>query len=207
MPEGGSVIGGSQELQLILDQDYREEDNPSVAPRAAVAAVFRAGETGESELLFIQRATKPTDPWSGQMAFPGGRKEQADQSPQATAMRETSEEVGLDLSPARFLGSLSELDGGRANGRHIIVSAHAYWLDGPAPALSPNHEVADALWVPMSMLGDHGRYIDYFYPAVGSDFPGIQLDQQDQVIWGLTLRLLSDLFKRLRQPFIINYED
>ncbi len=194
-------------LQAILDQDYTEVDDGTATPRAAVASVFRASEDGPgAELLFIQRATKPTDPWSGQMAFPGGRQEPHDPSPQATAARETSEEVGLTLDPAASIGSLSELDGGRANNRRIIVSAHAFWLDGPRPELQPNHEVADTVWVPLRDLGNPDRYIDYRYPLTDSLFPGIQLDKDGQVIWGLTLRLLSDLFDRMKQPFIIDYE-
>jgi hypothetical protein len=96
------------------------------------------------------------------------------------------------------------LDGGRTTKRHVNVSAHAFWLDGPRPALTLNHEVADVVWVPMTHLADQARYIDYHYPLAGADFPGIQLDREDQVIWGLTLRFLSDLFRRLDQPFIIN---
>lgn len=199
------MISTWRDLETVLDQNYRESDNISTAPRASVAAIFRGLEgTTESELLFIQRATKPTDPWSGQMAFPGGRKEPSDRSPQHTAMRETSEEIGVDLQPAKYVGSLSEIDGGRANGRHIVVSAHAYWLDGPRPAVDPNHEVADVVWVPLSTLRDNDRYIDYHYPLAGADFPGIRLDRNGQVIWGLTLRFLADLFSRMEQPFIID---
>ncbi|MEM9565998.1 MAG: CoA pyrophosphatase [Actinomycetota bacterium] len=203
------MIDDWRELQALLDQRY-EPNEAETAPRAAVAAVFRQregdgmadGPGGGSELLFIQRATKPTDPWSGQMAFPGGREELADSSPRHTAARETAEEVGLDLSPARFLGTLSELDGGRANNRRIIVSAHAWWLPGPRPTLDLNHEVADVVWVPLRELANDARYIDYRYPLTGTTFPGIQLDHPDQVIWGLTLRLLADLFSRIDHPFV-----
>ena len=198
----GPTIADWRALTEILDQDYRP-DTSDPAPRAAVAAVFRRVDDGPgSELLFIQRATKPSDPWSGQMAFPGGREETADPSPRHTAARETLEEVGLDLSPARFLGTLSELDGGRANNRRIIVSAHAWWWDGVRPDLSPNYEVADTVWVPLRDLADRERYIDYLYPLSGMLFPGIQLDHPDQVIWGLTLRLLGDLFDRIDHPFV-----
>ena len=196
------MIANWHDLHTTLDQHY-QPDHTQVAPRAAVAAVFRPLEAGGgSELLFIQRATKPTDPWSGQMAFPGGREEEHDATARHTAMRETEEEVGLDLSGARFLGHLSELDGGRANNRRVIVSAHAWWWDGPRPPLTPNYEVADVVWVPLADLVDRNRHIDYKYPLSGMLFPGIQLDQPDQVIWGLTLRFLSDLFQRLDQPFV-----
>lgn len=196
------MVTSPHDLASILDPRY-EPDLSETAPRAAVAAVFRplADRTG-SELLFIQRAKKPSDPWSGQMAFPGGREELADPSARHTAMRETAEEVGLDLEGAHYLGALSQLDGGRANNRRIIVSAHAWWWDGPRPELTPNYEVADTVWVPLGHLTDHQRYIDYLYPASGMVFPGIQLDQPDQVVWGLTLRFLSDLFQRLDHPFV-----
>lgn len=201
-PTGPAIVGW-RDLRSLLDQDYRP-DEADAAPRAAVAAVFRSAEEGGgSELLFIQRAIREGDPWSGQMAFPGGRRHPEDSTPEATALRETIEEVGLDLTGALPLGALSELDGGRATNRRVVVSAHAWWLEGPRPGLVPNHEVADTVWVPLDVLADRERYIDYHYPRSGLRFPGIQLDHRDQVIWGLTLRFLGDLFRRLDHPFVI----
>ncbi len=170
--------------------------------RASVAAVFRPGRD-DLELLFIERATVDGDPWSGQMAFPGGRAEAGDRDSFATAERETMEEVGLDLSPATRLGSLTEVDGGRASNRQIRVSGHCYLLDGDPPPLSPNHEVADTVWVRLADLLDRGRYIDYWYPVSQSTHPGIQLEKEEHVVWGLTLRFLADLFARLDKGFII----
>lgn len=205
-PRRPGVDLGPDELKGLLDQGYRDPGDEPDTPRASVAAIFRAGQSG-TEVLFIQRATKPTDPWSGQMAFPGGRWEPSDASPAATAARETVEEVGLSIDPQRCIGALGRLDGGRANNRRIIVSTHAWWLDGPRPELTPNYEVADVVWVPLADLADRARYIDYVYPLSEMTFPGIQLDIDSQVVWGLTLRLLSDLFDRLDHPFIIPFEN
>lgn len=211
-PSSVLTIATENDLRRVLDQPRADPnlDDPEHGDdkrRAAVAAVFSSGPTGV-ELLFIQRATKASDPWSGQMAFPGGRAEPGDLNSWATAERETAEELALDLSPATRLGSLTDLDGGRANNRFVWVSAHAYWLPrhgGPAarPRLQPNHEVADAVWLPLATLADQRRFIDYDYPPAGATFPGIQLDRDGQVIWGLTLRMLADLFSRLDRPFII----
>ena len=63
---------------------------------AAVAAILRPGP--QPEMLFILRASKDGDPWSGHMAFPGGHRESSDASLRATAERETWEEIGLDLT-------------------------------------------------------------------------------------------------------------
>ena len=196
------------QLRSVLDQGVAaSEPIPGLgegggpSPRAAVAAVLRDAEHG-AEMLFIQRAAKESDPWSGQMAFPGGRVDATDLDTHHTAEREALEEVDLDLTFGIRLGSLSELDGGRATNRLISVCAHVYWLEGPRPPLRPNYEVADVLWIPVSHLVDQGRYIDYYYPRSGAMFPGIQLDAEGQVIWGLTLRFLSDFFRRIEHPFI-----
>ena len=68
--------------------------------RAAIAAIFRVHpSTGEEQVLFIRRAVNSNDPWSGNVALPGGRQDASDNGDdEATAMREAREEVGLDLS-------------------------------------------------------------------------------------------------------------
>lgn len=176
---------------------------PTTGARAAVAAVFRPGAAG-TEVLFIERAAKETDPWSGQMAFPGGRCEPDDADDAATAERETAEEVGLDLSVAETIGRLHDVDGGRATNRPIMVGAVGYWLDGPRPDLTPNYEVADVVWTPLGDLVDPARHIDYEYPArPGGTWPGVIAGERHQVVWGLTLRFLGDLFGRLGVPFVI----
>lgn len=169
--------------------------------RAAVALVFAPG-VDDTELLFIQRATAEGDPWSGQMALPGGRVDPGDPGTVDTAIRETAEEVGVDLRPAERLGALDDLEGGRITRRVTTVSAHAFWLREPMPT-SPNYEVAEALWVPVAHLLDPARYVDHYHPAAEAAFPGIQLDNPDQVVWGLTLRLLADLMGRLNEPFLL----
>lgn len=190
-------------LQYSLPQAY----DPSIPfhepiTRAAVAAILRSGENG-SELLFIQRAAREGDPWSGQMAFPGGKTDPVDDTPEATAVRETHEELDLQLERNDSVGLISELDGGRATNRLVLVSAHGYWLDGPRPPLKPNYEVADTIWMPLKELADPARRINYFYPKANAEFPAIQFDKPEQVLWGLTLRFVSELFTRLDHPIDI----
>ena len=121
-------------------------------PAAAVAAVARKGELGP-EMLFIERSTKKDDPWSGQMAFPGGRAEENDDDSLATAVRETSEELGIDLEDSLLLGRLSDLEGGpRGTRQRLTVTPYVFWLSGQRPVSDPNHEVAGVIWVPVSCL-------------------------------------------------------
>ncbi|KAG0049437.1 hypothetical protein BGZ90_007341, partial [Linnemannia elongata] len=93
--------------------------------RASVAIIIRAIEnpesldeffdqdwvrTGVPEVLFIERATRKTDRWSGHVALPGGKREEADEDDQETAARETLEEIGLDLSDLTQFRCLGALD-------------------------------------------------------------------------------------------------
>ena len=169
-------------------------------PSAAVAAVLRSGVDGP-EVLFIERAARDGDPWSGQIAFPGGRADPDDANSHATAARETREEIGFDLDRTTALGRLADQQGGpRGSTQKLRVSPHVCWLHGERPVLELNHEVADVLWVPVQHIADPAQHIEYAYPPLGSQlWPGVQLDAT-RVLWGLTLRMTEDLFSRLGLP-------
>ncbi|HVS65682.1 MAG TPA: CoA pyrophosphatase [Thermoanaerobaculia bacterium] len=170
-------------------------------PTAAVAAILRGDEPDAPELLLIERAARERDPWSGQIAMPGGRRDPADPSPAATAERETREEVGIDLSRAERLGRLPDQSPASSRLR-LSVSAHVYWLGDSRPRLRTNHEVEATLWVPLADLTRPDRYRDYRYPIVPDElFPAVALDEQERVVWGLTLRFLEDLFRCFDHPF------
>ena len=176
---------------------------PHHGPSAAVAAAGRDGDHG-ADILFIERSAKKGDPWSGQMAFPGGRTSPTDADSVATAIRETKEELDIDLSGTQVLGRLSDLEGGpRGSRQRLRVTPHLFWMSGRRPTITLNHEVAAAIWVPVEQLVDKKRYVDYPYPPLGSDlWPGIAVEGE-RIIWGLTLRMLVDLFIRLGQPLSI----
>lgn len=181
------------------------------APRASVASIFRHTADGGTELLFIERARRDGDPWSGHLAFPGGRVDDTDPHTEATAARETWEEIGLDLAAtAAPIGQMDDLEG-RGGSRLVTVSLHAWWLEHHEPELDLNHEVEDAFWVDLSVLVDPDRHIDYEYPVrPGEVYPGIDLDgpssqsgNHGRVLWGLTLRLVDNMFDRFGHPLPI----
>ena len=87
-------------------------DTNQSTKKAAVAVILRPapGETLDStEILFIKRAERDGDPWSGHMAFPGGHMEPDDSDLKESAIRETKEEIGLDLRDAQFLDKSEKL--------------------------------------------------------------------------------------------------
>jgi len=169
--------------------------------QAAVAMVLRPAASGP-ELLLIERARRAGDPWSGHMAFPGGRVEHADAGVREAAERETYEEVGIDLSGAELLGRLDDLEGRHA-GRPapLVISAFVYHTPEPG-AIAPSPEVEAALWVPVPALADPAHHVEYAYPAAGgARYPGIVVgDPERHVVWGLTYRFLENFFQIVERP-------
>lgn len=165
----------------------------AVARKAAVALTFREGPAG-LELLFIHRAEHPQDPWSGQMAFPGGRSEQADADLERTAIRETAEEIGIDLARAgRSLGSLDEARAlSRMRPLDLTITPFVFrLLAAPVPVLSS--EVTSVHWIPLDdLLGSSYRELmDYTHDGQRLAFPCFRI--QGKTIWGLTYRMFSNL--------------
>lgn len=160
---------------------------------AAVAAVLRPAEAG-AELLFIHRAEDDRDPWSGHMAFPGGRVESDDSDPLATAIRETQEELALNLaSHAKLIGRLSEVDAiGRGRRAGMVILPYVFALE-QACELRPNHEVQQVVWVPLSFLLDNRNRSSLTWTRLGVPIPLPCYRYQGHVIWGLTLVMVDEL--------------
>ena len=169
-----------------------------VAARAAVALILREGR-GSLETLLIRRADHPQDPWSGQMAFPGGRAEPGDEDLRSTAIRETAEEIGVDLATgAECLGMLDEV---RAMARmrpvSLTILPFVFRLKGPVEP-APSSEVRSVHWIPLDLLlaAERRSVMDYVQEGATLQFPCLRVE--DVVIWGLTYRMLVGLGERIR---------
>jgi 8-oxo-dGTP pyrophosphatase MutT (NUDIX family) len=166
---------------------------------AAVAMLLREG-TSSPEVLFIVRAEHDHDPWSGNIGFPGGRLNPSGETAQQAAVRETYEELTLDLSQSRYLGRLDDLYGAVMP---VLVSCFVYQLLGPA-RLQPNHEVARAFWCPLQKLLEPERqqYRTFFYRGAERAHPVVELlEPQEPLLWGLTYRLIRNFFSRCNHDF------
>lgn len=161
------------------------------ARQAAVALILRDGAAG-LEVLFIRRAEHPEDPWSGHMALPGGRKDPGDATLADAAMRETLEEVGLSLTPGMLLGRLDDIKAGRLEIFDLSVTPFVYHYPAP-PALVPNYEVAETVWLPLDHVTDPAQVSGYVLHWNDAEqvFPAFVTGAY--TIWGLTYRVLADL--------------
>jgi 8-oxo-dGTP pyrophosphatase MutT (NUDIX family) len=182
-----------------LSPKLGREQPARLVPResAGVAVIFR-DDGDEEEVLLIMRAEREGDPWSGQVAFPGGMVSAADRSFEETARRETAEEVGVDLSSdgARFLGYMKEL---KARTRGVVVVPSVFRLAAPS-RVTPNKEVAGYEWVALRSLASEEARSTYLLRRNGVETPFPSLVHAGLVIWGLTERILSAILLGEGEP-------
>jgi len=170
---------------------------PLLGVRQAAIAVILAEVEMSLDVLLIERAIREGDPWSGHMALPGGHADPGDADLGATAERETLEEVGLDLrARGERLGRLS--DSAPVRAVPIAVRPFVYWLDA-RPKLTLSAEVRQALWVPVAPLlaGEQRTSFSLVRGEQSLKFPA--WDIAGHVVWGLTYRVLDELFRHLNR--------
>lgn len=163
--------------------------------RAAVALVLRVGADagGGLEVLLVKRAEYPGDPWSGHVAFPGGRREPGDPDLWHTAARETREETGLDLLGAGHpLGTLDELHPRTPVLPPIVVRPYvAVTTAAPGDdALVLSDELAGAFWVPLAHFAMPGVSAERVVEVHGAQRTVSSYGWAGHTVWGLTERIL-----------------
>jgi 8-oxo-dGTP pyrophosphatase MutT (NUDIX family) len=158
---------------------------------AAVASILRDGAEG-AELLFIHRAEREGDPWSGHLAFPGGKRETIDGTLRDTAVRETLEEVGLELPRECLVTRLGDV---RARIGGYRVAQYVFTLDVPDRALTANAEVASMTWRSIERLArkEGAGTLTYRSHGYSVELPCLRWDGHE--LWGMTYRMTMQLLE------------
>jgi 8-oxo-dGTP pyrophosphatase MutT (NUDIX family) len=150
---------------------------------AAVAILLRE-EEDDYETLIVRRAVVPRDPWSGDMAFPGGKKAPQDKTLRDTVVREVSEETGIDLDALRYIGALPVLFSSMKPERDVLQIVYLY--EG-RPEIRLNSELTAYRWVHLKEL----RASRTTEKVKGWEGEVFKLG--DDIVWGLTYRMLDNL--------------
>lgn len=168
------------------------DDDPSLL-WAAVAVIL----TPEPDsVLLIRRAERIGDPWGGHMALPGGRREPGDKDLLTTAVRETREEVGIQLDRAHLAGTLDDVVPRTPVLPPVAVRPFVF-LAPARPVLTPNVEVAAADWVTLDHLLHPGTYHPVRLEVAG-DTRLVQAYQlENAIVWGMTERIITSLLQQL----------
>ncbi len=157
---------------------------------SAAVAVILAG--GDPQVLIIKRQVRERDPWSGQIALPGGHREPLDASPLDTARREVREEVGIDLQGRTILGARAPL--GPSNFPSLRVLPIVFRLDEPVPYLL-GPEVDRAAWIALGDLPPARTRRTVETTRGSLEVPCFALPLG--ILWGFTYRILDDFLTAL----------
>lgn len=169
---------------------------PAAPPvrRASVAAVLRLAPT--PRVLLMRRSVYDADPWSGQVSLPGGRRDPGDRDLLATAVRETREEVGIDLGrEGRLLGRLAPV-GATARGRalEMDVTPFVFAVDGEV-APRAGEEAAEVFWLPLDLAGARVLDGEHVFAREGVVLRMPCWRWEGRVVWGMTYRILRGLLE------------
>jgi 8-oxo-dGTP pyrophosphatase MutT (NUDIX family) len=171
--------------QRLSDLDEADADQPLIAAAVLVPIVLRPGAP---TVLLTQRTAHLRD-HAGQVSFPGGRREPGDASPQATALREAREEVGIDRQQVEILGALAEYRTGTGFAVQPIVAL----VQPPLNLKLDDFEVADVFEPPLEFLLQPSNYRRERIEIRGVLREYWAVPWQGRYIWGATAGMLVSL--------------
>lgn len=173
--------------------------NPGMGPEGpltpAAVLVPLVLRPGGPTVLLTQRTDHLHD-HAGQISFPGGRIEEQDASPEAAALRETQEEVGLDPSRIQLIGRLDT---------YVVrtgfeVTPTVGFVHPPFEIDPDPFEVADVFEVPLAFFMDRGNHRQGSREYRGTLRRFYVMEYRDRYIWGATAAMLVNLVDILEQP-------
>lgn len=160
--------------------DRDEEDVRRPLPRAFARL----------EALFVVRARRDDDPWSGHVGLPGGHREPGDEDLRAAARRELREEVSLEMGPEAILGRLDDVHPRSSRLPSVAVTPYVAWLEAK-PEVRHGPEVVGHRWIPLAELEAPGRRTTLTFRREGAlrVFPAVEVGEL--TIWGLTFAIVQ----------------
>jgi 8-oxo-dGTP pyrophosphatase MutT (NUDIX family) len=177
-------------LDLLLAELARRPHRQVVASDRPEAAVALLLAPDPDRLLVIRRAEREGDPWSGHLAFPGGRRQAGDVDLLATAIRETAEETGIHLERSWCRTQLDDLLPQTPTLPPILVRPFVLLLpEAVAPGVS--NEVTDSSWLPLARLAADGVYGARSIEIRGEPrvVQGYQL--AEGFLWGMSAQIVA----------------
>ena len=179
-------------IEELLTADDLEKQSEAARQALEPAAVLLLVVNHAQPTVVLTQRTSHLAHHAGQIAFPGGRREGADESPETTALREAREEIGLEAARVELLGRLPEY----RTGTGFAVTPVVGWVEPPLTYKPDPHEVADVFEVPLTFLLDtaNHRYESAFYRGRMRHYWAMPFGER--FIWGATAGMIVT-FQRL----------
>lgn len=181
-------LSGASRAPVPLNGDPGDAARSPAQRTPAAVLVPIVNRAGGMTVLLTQR-TDHLDDHAGQISFPGGRSEPEDSGPEATALRETEEEIGLPRARVEILGLLPEY--------HTVtgfcVTPVVGLVEPPFSLMPDEFEVAEVFEVPLAFLLDPANHQRHNYEYEGRTRQYYAMPYQGRYIWGATAAMLVNL--------------
>ena len=174
----------------VYGDDGAREENPELLPASVLVPIVE--RAGGLQLLLTQRATH-LKLHSGQVSFPGGRADEGDTGPEATALREAQEEIGLDPARVELLGRLPEY----RTGTGYCITPVVGVLNPPFELRPDPNEVTEIFEVALARVLDPANHRRESMHWRGRERQFFVIPHERYRIWGATAGMLVNLSRYL----------
>ncbi len=157
---------------------------------AAVSLLLKQSRV-DFEVLLVKRVKNPQDPWSGQMALPGGKREPDDKDLKDTVKRETKEETGVALGDSNFLGVLTAVKS--EHKPEVKILPFVALLAGNPKLKLCRDELESYVWVPYESIVQSRGTVEFAF----GKYPAYMV--ADPAVWGITYKILSQFIQAVKK--------
>ena len=172
-----------EQIREILSHRKKERiTGENLKASAVLIPIFY--DQGNYNVLFTERSDAVVF-HKGQVCFPGGTREPSDSSLLQTALRESEEEIGLEVKDIEVLGELDDIT---TIVTDYVISPFIAFIPPPRSLKTNGREVKGAFSVPLSFLMDEANFKQDSYAY----------EYEGHIIWGATARILRQLVDLLR---------
>ena len=180
--------------EVLTSRESRQIKDEKFAPAAVLLLVFE--REGECHILFTKRSDKVPH-HKGEISFPGGTVDPDDRDFLHTALREGTEEIGLDSRDVTILGRLDDIFTVTTG---FIITPYVGIIPHPYPFQVNRDEISELIFLPLRALGEESQVKTSRVTWEGKKIVLYDFHVRGHIIWGATARILKQFIDLTYEP-------